>query len=133
MEKLHQLHGRLEADIVEAQGGNAKIIDLMHQIVHVSEREECQPRPIKFHVSHFDPLLFQRDTTSKTQTAQINARQQFDSVTDRLESQYKNRPSDFFDFILADAELVRARNVDECKRIAQIQVGDLHFEPKKIR
>ena len=57
------------------------------------------------------------------QTAQINARQQFDSVTDRLETQWKNRPTDFFDFILADAELVRSRNKDECKRITEIQVG----------
>lgn len=36
MSKLHRIHEALEDDIVETQGGNAKIVDLMHQIIHVS-------------------------------------------------------------------------------------------------
>ncbi len=35
MAKLHNIHEALEDDIVETQSGNAKIIDLMHQIIHV--------------------------------------------------------------------------------------------------
>lgn len=35
MQKMHQIHEALEDDIVETQSGNAKIIDLMHQIIHV--------------------------------------------------------------------------------------------------
>ena len=35
MAKLHSIHEALEDDIVETQSGNAKIIDLMHQIIHV--------------------------------------------------------------------------------------------------
>lgn len=53
----------------------------------------------------------------------MNARRQFDGISDRLETQSRGRHTDFFDFVLADAELVRARNKDECRRIVDIQAS----------
>ena len=80
MQKLHQIHEALEDDIVETQSGNAKIIDLMHQIIHVG----CL-KVIKEGGNKVARIQF------SLQTAQMNARQQFDGITDRMESQSKGR------------------------------------------